>query len=371
MRAVLWVLRDRTPGHINQTAGLSRALESRVDCIIREVDVPLLEGIRRLKALRAAQKGFVDSFEAVEWLRHYDGADLLERFETFSHEGDRTLVLGAGTSVAPYVLALAKATGSKSAVCMVPGVLGVKPFDMAIVPAHDRVEGTNVLVTLGAPNGLSVHELEPQGRQLLAEFPPKGKKAWAVAFGGDDADFKIGAQWMGRACEALLRRAEKEDACLYVTTSRRTSDEAEAELINHMEGHPRVSMIVLARRDQRNPIPGMMGCCDLAFTTGDSVNMVSECATAGLPLVVLEVPTRRGLRALWRWISRKPLRVAYNLELFLAHGLARAAHIDDILKMSLEPDAVRPRGDVQFNEARRAARWMADCWLKGDGHDFL
>lgn len=364
MRRVLWVLKEGTPGHTNQALGVAEALKERADVVVKTLDVPLHQGLRRFKMMHRAKKGFPSPEAAKAWLAAYEGAELVESVTSALREGDSLLFMSAGSSAAPYTLALAKAFGAKSCVVMTPSVLGVAPFDFALVPAHDKVDGPNVMVTLGAPNGITRAALEHDSRALTGEFPPKRDKAWAVAFGGDDAYYKMTASWMARACKALLKRAESEKATLYITTSRRTSPEAEAELVSHMEGNPNVSMLMLASQDRRNPVPGMMGCCDVAFTTQDSVNMISECATAGLPLVVLEVPLKRSPQARLRALLG-PNRMAKNLELFLARGLAAAALPEDLAKMDLSPKALRPRGDVEFNEARRAADWILKGWPHG------
>lgn len=286
--------------------------------------------------------------------------------------GQRLLCLSTGSTAAPFSLALARLLGARAATVMTPSVLGTRPFDFAIVPAHDSPPPReNVFRTLGAPNAIDEERLAAEAKRLFSRFPPHSPQRWGILVGGDDANYRISADWIRERIGRLALEALEAKADLYVTTSRRTSPEAERALVDLAAGNPVFRMILLASKDPANPVPGLLGGCEAIYCTEDSVSMVSEAATAGFTVRLLRVGRKGGpigvLQKTTSWLVEKRFlpngflwgspRFDAMLEGFKARGLARE------VPSSGEPGFSNERGATEeFNEARDAAAWILREW---------
>lgn len=258
---------------------------------------------------------------------------------------------------------------------MTPSVLGTVPFDFAIVPEHDfPVPSSNLLVTLGAPNMIRPELLETEGRSLASRFPSRTGVKWGILIGGDDANYSIPPEWAEEVLKPLLQTAEKEGADLFITTSRRTLPATEERISEMVKDLPNIRLLVLGTREKWNPVPGMLALCSRIFCTEDSVSMISEAATAGRLVRILEVAKKGGVRKtlqeyMERMVKRDMLlpsrlwgvpRFEKMLNAFCLRGFALKfdpAFLDEKIPV-LEEAGVHH----SFNEARRAVEWMIQRW---------
>jgi mitochondrial fission protein ELM1 len=362
-------------------------LSKRTGAEILELEIPQIKGIRRRKARASAAKLIEgDRKKALEWLAVAEGEGIARTLgqsllERGIGEGEYSslIFISAGSMPAFYNLALAYIWRCACATIMTPSVVGTEPFDFAIVPEHDYPdEAPNIMATVGAPNLIVREELGLVGKSLLREFPPARERRWGILVGGDDKNYKVTAAWMHKVVGKIFREAEKSDVDLYISTSRRTSPEAEAALRRMASSCENVRFMLIASTDPLNPVPAMLGACDEIFVTDDSVNMVSEAVTAGHRAVLLKTE-RTGL-------VKKRLQLATSLMvssgLLPRRALWGAPRFDmafqSFREMGLLTDFrdwihERRRSDIApvaaiegesdfdgegFNEARRAADWI-------------
>jgi mitochondrial fission protein ELM1 len=184
--AAVLVLTDGIRGHENQSLGVASRLED-FGAVVDTFRIPRLFGYRRFKSLKVTSRRLVHkkAVQCMKWLESSGGKELLEkikgRLQRAGIDGKDVLFLSAGSSAAPYCLALACVTGAKSCTVMTPSVLGTKPFDFAVVPEHDQPEpADNILVTLGAPNMIRPEILEREKAILERRFPPRRREQWGV-----------------------------------------------------------------------------------------------------------------------------------------------------------------------------------------------
>jgi mitochondrial fission protein ELM1 len=381
------ILSDGIRGHVNQSRGVASWLSKRTGAEILELAIPQLKGIRRRKVRKDAVKLLDGSRKsALEWLAAADnegtartlGQWLLERD---IREGERSslILISAGSMPAFYNLALANIWRCTCVTIMTPSVVGAEPFDFAIVPEHDYPdEAPNILTTAGAPNLIVREALGLVGKSLLREFPPKRERRWGILVGGDDKNYKVTSSWMHKIVGKIFSEAEKSDVDLYISTSRRTSADAENALRRMVSSCENVRFMLIASSDPLNPVPAMLGACDEIFVTDDSVNMVSEAVTAGHRAVLLKTE-RAG-------IVKKRLQLATSMMVssgLLPHRALWGAPRFDLAFQSFKEMGLlidfrdwvheRRRGDIVpaaslddedeadgegFNEARRAADWI-------------
>ncbi|MDY4033338.1 MAG: ELM1/GtrOC1 family putative glycosyltransferase [Pyramidobacter sp.] len=379
LKPLLILLSENTRGHIVQSRGIRGRMQELADFETAEFDVPQLRGAARIKALKLLARRLPKAAPqgAERWLLRAGGKELLDRIAMLNPERRPLLFLSAGSTAAPYCLALAKRFNGKSCVVMTPSVLGTSPFDMAVVPKHDGRRGDNVLVTLGAPNSISPELLESQRRELLSDYPPHQKDAWGILIGGDDLNYSIAPLWVNKVLPTLLDAAADANVDLYITTSRRTQAATEMAIAKLCGDTSVVRMLLLASQDSRNPVPGILGHCSRVFCTEDSVSMISEAVTAGVQTAVVTVGHHHGVKRLlqevteWlvdaRLLSTKRLwgvprfnRMIEDFENqnYLCQITPR--NLNDDLRHFLE----RPLDGMNgFNEAEKAARWILDRWL--------
>jgi hypothetical protein len=380
--AAVLVLTDGIRGHENQSLGVASRLED-FGAVVDTFRIPRLFGYRRFKSLKVTSRRLVHkkAVQCMKWLESSGGKELLEkikgRLQRAGIDGKDVLFLSAGSSAAPYCLALACVTGAKSCTVMTPSVLGTKPFDFAVVPEHDQPGASeNVLVTLGAPNRIRPELLEREKAILERRFPPRRPKRWGVLLGGDDKNYHVSPEWAESLMKILLEEARIVDADIYVTTSRRTSPETEHALKQTAGGDPNVPMLLLASEDDWNPVPGMLGLCEQVLCTEDSVSMISEAATAGRRPIVLGVPRKNNVAAhvakIVALFAEKEFcgkghvfgvpRFERMIEIFEKRGLCRYLEDKNGLAEILEKSESTP--PAGFDEARWAAEWIAKRWSR-------
>lgn len=375
---VLFRLCDGIRGHMFQTGGIRDRMKEIKPIETMDLEVPHLTGKQRINWLKLKSRRLpsATSEEALAWLKGADGDELVKNVETVPDFKNRPcLFMSAGSGAAPYCLALAKTFSGTSCVVMTPSVLGTEPFDLAIVPKHDGAAGANTLVTLGAPNSIDRSQLEEQAANLLSDYPARRRQAWGLLIGGDDQNYAITPLWAENVLPRIFKEASFADVDLYITTSRRTSQETEHYIFEQCRPNPQVRMLLLASKDPRNPVPGILGHCSVVFCTEDSVSMISESVTAGVKVVVLTVGHCHGLRGAFqsltenlvetRLLSPEKLwgvpRFSRMIEDFETQGFLRVLsprRLDEDLSNTLTANIPHP----PFNEAARAAKWILARW---------
>ncbi len=380
--SVVFVIKDNIRGHENQSAGVAWWLGELAGAQIVDLEIPRLTGLQRFLSykIQAGRLRYGRPEYCLKWLEAADPSGLFlsvtEKMRSDGARADEVLFLSAGSSGAPFCLALARATGGRCACVMTPSVLGTEPFDFAIVPEHDFPRpSSNLLVTLGAPNMIREELLKEEGSLLLSRFSSEGEKRWGILIGGDDANYTILPSWVEDVLVPLLEEAKDHGADIFMTTSRRTRDETEGRIEKITKRFPDVRMLVLGTREAGNPVPGILGICERIFCTEDSVSMISEAATGGHVVDILGVDRRKGLRKTFQELTRKIIKNGIVPVHFLWGAPRFDLMIDSFCRRGLavradafpEKNLVRelkekPAGISDFNEARRAAEWMIQRW---------
>lgn len=357
------LLNDGIRGHRHQSLGIAQWLERLCGASITELTIPRLSGIKRCLHLKLAARRLskVSSEEAYAWLQ--DAGFPADSF-TLS---PGSLCISAGSSAAPFCLALSKVLRGRSAVVMTPS-LGTRPFDFAIVPEHDRPRpASNLLTTLGAPNHIYPPALHDAGQKLLKTLSPLPQRVLALLIGGSDANYRIDPTWAEQTLRPLLKAVEENQAfqtALLVTTSRRTGRETDDVIESILSPSPATRFLLLASRDEGNPLPAFLGLATHVLCTDDSVSMVSEAATAGFRVGLLRSYRRTGPSA---WLKAAWGSGTSRFEALFTE-LAKRDILNDLGK---EPDSraflaflaeETQRSEVPLHEAKRAAEWILEKW---------
>ncbi len=376
--SLIIILNEGIRGHLSQTRGVAHWLAELTGARIKEIKVPDLVGWRRFWQLKVKARSLRNCSisECEKWIIDSGGGVLLDDLTVdhdFSDEKKKgCILLSAGNTPAPFNLAFGRILGVRRAVLMTPSVIGTDPFDFAIIPEHDFPKSNdNVLATIGAPNFIIPDELEKKGKELVHDFPSGDSESWGVLIGGDTVNYSIDPEWIRINIGALLEVSSNRGAGLYITTSRRTSQDAERVLEEITGDREHVRMNLIASRDSRNPVPGILGLCSRIFCTEDSVSMLSEAVTSGKEIFLLRVRKKRGIRMFLGKMTRLlveaqclPLsslwgfyRFEFMREKFIKMGLMIEMPSETAKWMELISADTATR-QVEFNEAKRSAEWI-------------
>jgi mitochondrial fission protein ELM1 len=299
---VVWRFSDGKSGHDNQTLGLVDALQRRTS--VRSYDIPVQPGA------------------AWQWLS--------SRFPSGALLPDPWLIVGAGHTTHLPMLAARRVRGGKAVVLMRPD-LPHSLFDLCVIPAHDRPRAAaNILVTRGSLNRMQPVIGEGQDRGLLMVGGPSRHYRWDHR--------RVVEQIAGVIRFSSVRH-------WVLTTSRRTPP-GFAERVREMIFNRNLRLTILSWRDTSDQWLAAQlrrSCC--TWVTEDSVSMVYEALTAGIPVGLLAVPPRRNDR--------------------VVNGMRQLAATRDVMTYS-EWSAGRPlpRPRRVFDEANRVAGQICGRWGK-------
>jgi hypothetical protein len=199
------------------------------------------------------------------------------------------LMIATGRQTVALSIAVKRASGGHTFTVQIqdPKVDPAR-FDLVIVPAHDRLRGDNVLVTVGSIHRVTRARLDQEAarfRDRLARLP---RPLVAVLIGGSNGHYTLDPPAARRLGEQLAGLGAQGYG-LAVTPSRRTGAENIAALRAALGG---VAAEVWDFTGD-NPYFGYLGLADAIVATSDSVNMVSEALATGKPVHVVELDGRR------------------------------------------------------------------------------
>jgi mitochondrial fission protein ELM1 len=264
MSLICWVVTDGKVGMENQCVAVARRLG--LDPIIKRVK------------MRAPWK------QLSPW-----GLRLGNRW-SLSPEGDQLdgplpdILIATGRHSVTSSLAIRDMTNGKCLRVQIqnPGV-DPRNFDLVVVPRHDRLSGPNVLVTRGAPHGVTPEGLAVAREKFASRLAHLPQPRIAVLLGGNNGVYKLTPLAAQNLAECLSTLARGNHGSVMVTASRRTGTAIEALF------KARLANVAGEFWDGTgdNPYLGYLAYADHIVVTADSVNMVCEAASTGKPVHVV------------------------------------------------------------------------------------
>lgn len=270
----IWVLTDGRAGNDAQALGLAQAVARRTPAAITHHRVRLRSWAAPVPATVAYNIGRV----LPGWHRWV----LAEGQAALAPPWPRpALAIGAGRRVAPMMAWLGRRYGIRTVQLLDPQ-MAADAFSTLVVPQHDELAqqaNTHVLPSLGAlnritPDGVAAAAI-PWRSRLAALREPR----LAVMLGGSSRSASFSDADQARLAIALDSLAERFG--LIISPSRRTPEALVDRLRQTLNGRA-----YLWDGSGDNPYPGLLDLAMAVLVTEDSVNMASEAATAGLPVLV-------------------------------------------------------------------------------------
>lgn len=265
-----WVISDGKIGTENQCLGLAAALG-------------LTPVVKRI-ALRAPWR----------WLTPYVRG--FEKF-AFSRKGDAItapfpdIVIASGRRALPASFYIKQASPKTFVVQLQDPHCNPALFDLLVVPTHDKIRGPNVETSIGA-----LHRVTPELLQTEAE---KWHAAWAdlpapyatVLIGGPNAIYQFDEKVSEKIIRDLKALLTTFNGSLLITCSRRTPAATVQAIKRELVGTgPYAKRAWLWDGTGPNPYFGMLGVASHIIVTADSVSMISEAATSGKPIHLIDLP---------------------------------------------------------------------------------
>ena len=301
---VVWRFSDAKAGHDSQSLGLVDALKRRLS--LDSYDIPVSSGA------------------ALDWFRG--------RFPAASLLPDPWLLIGAGHATHLPLLAARRARGGRAVVLMTPD-LPKRYFDLCVVPEHDRPRpAPNVLTTRG-----SLNRMQAVARNAGSSQHRRG----LLMIGGPSRHYRWDHQQVVEQLAGVVRYSPVRHWVL--TTSRRTPP-GFAECVRDRLFHRNLRLTIHSWRETQDPWLAMQlqrACC--TWITEDSVSMIYEALTAGIPVGLLSVPPRR------------QDRIVRGVEALVASG--------NVMRFSRWSRGIPlPRSLEVFDEANRVAEQICKSW---------
>ncbi|MFH1539077.1 MAG: ELM1/GtrOC1 family putative glycosyltransferase [bacterium] len=205
------------------------------------------------------------------------------------------LILSAGSLTHPVTYLMGKVWKSRTVICMRPSVLSPRDFDLVVAPRHDRdrCRGLNVIYTLGAASDISEGTIFAEAVALYSRLKGRVTRPIGLLMGGNSAARYLDEETAREILSEALLACEENDLTLLCCSSRRTPAAVERMMEDELDGNERCGYMLIASRDPENPVPGIVGLCEVVVVTDDSVSMVSEIATGGKTAVVVEIGKKR------------------------------------------------------------------------------
>ena len=212
-------------------------------------------------------------------------------------------------------------------------------YDLIVAPAHDRVEGPNVLAITGSPHRVTTDRLAEAAAGFAGALEPLPRPRVAVLVGGRSRAFDLTEAHAAELADRIAAAVEAVGGSLMLTFSRRTPEAAKAAMTARLRQLPGL----IWDSEGPNPYFAFLRFADHILVTEDSANMAAEAASTGRPVHILPM------------VPLKPADKFARLHADLRQrGAARP------FDGSLDSWSYAP-----LNETERAARAVLDRMAKG------
>ena len=283
------ILSDKKPGHYKQSLGI---VEKMPECQTAWLEIQFRRKWRDnlLRVFISVFGGMSLSTSLIHRLLRW--SLIPESYNALAQLQTADIILSTGSSVAAVNLLLGRILGAKTVTCRRPSPIGTRYFDLAILPMiswHQASGKDNICRTIGVPNPISPDMLEVKRRQLKDELNLSDCPRIGVLLGGTDRHETITIADAERLSEICKVTAEKTNAQILVTTSRRTPLDVTEHLVSTLKSTDWCPFFITpdTPSEFEDPYQAILALSDLLIVTADSFSMVCEATSSGRSVVVL------------------------------------------------------------------------------------
>ncbi len=283
------ILSDNKPGHYKQSLGIAQKLH---ECQTEWVEIQFKHKWRDnlLRVFMCIFGGLSLPTSLIQTLLQW--SLIPETYKSLTCLQTADLILSTGSSVAAINLLLGRILGAKTVTCRRPSPMGVRYFDLAILPMiswHSAVGKSNICKTVGVPNPISPDVLNAEREHLKRQLNLSDCQRIGILLGGADRHETItteDATKLSEICEAV---AAEMNVQILVTTSRRTPVDVVERLSSTLADTDWCPFFIVpdAPSEIADPYQAILALSDLLIVTADSFSMVCEAASSGHQVAVL------------------------------------------------------------------------------------
>ncbi|MGD9014661.1 MAG: ELM1/GtrOC1 family putative glycosyltransferase [Candidatus Omnitrophota bacterium] len=216
--------------------------------------------------------------------------------ELQSYFADIVISCGWRTAAVNYVIS--GENQAKSIVLMRPGPLSINRFDLVIMPFHDNPPNRhNLFVTQGALNLVDDQYIASCALRLAPYVKIDKQLVLGLLLGGDTKRFKLSLEQLRPLISQTKLFLEKHDGLILITTSRRTSSQAEHLIKQEFGSYVRCRLLVIANEKNLDfAVGGILGLSKMVIVSPESISMISEAASSGKCVLVFNPRANIGKR---------------------------------------------------------------------------
>lgn len=295
------ILSDNKPGHYKQSLGIAKYL---VDYDIEWQDIQFHSKFHDnlLRIIICVFGGFSLNPYSVKFLLKWSLHSHI--YNSLLNKNGIDVVLSTGSSLAAVNLLLGKLYQAKTVTCRRPSPIGIRHFDLAILPMlswHKGKKQKNVCKTIGVPNPISPEVLNEKREDYAKTLNLDRRKIIGILIGGTDRTETITIDDAKQLFDTIDSVVRQFDLQILLTTSRRTIPEVTDYLISKFTTTDWCPLFIEPNTPSTidDPYEAILALSDLLIVTGDSFSMVCEAASSGRRLIVLPMTQK---------VSRKPRR---------------------------------------------------------------
>ncbi len=269
----IWAVSDGRAGIENQVLGLSEAISRLTPA---EIDTRHLRYAPLFDRLPTALKLWPDA--------------MLEVSSDRVAPPYPDIWIAAGRATLPHSLRMRERSGGRTLIVQLQDPKeSLDAFDMVIAPAHDGVEGKNVLSQIGSTHRVTPQKLNEAVTEWADRLGPLPHPRLAVLIGGRSKTHDLSVSRAQHMADDIRRAVQNSGGSLLLTVSRRTPDAVKDVLLQTLKDLPGI----IYTGDGPNPLFAFLGAADHILVTEDSVNMATEAAITGKPVHILSMDTLR------------------------------------------------------------------------------
>lgn len=285
------VLSDNKPGHYNQSLGI---VQSMTECQMEWFEIQYRQKWRDnlLRIFTSIYGGISLPTSIIHLLLRWSLC--ASSYDTLLRIQEADVILSTGSSVAAINILLGKILHARTVTCGRPSPLGIRHFDLAILPmlSWKRAENRkNVCKTIGVPNPISVDTLNNIRSSIIRSLELKDFPRIGILLGGTDFHETISVDDAAQLFEICNLVANQLNAKILLTTSRRTPSDVTAYSKSRYETVDWCPLFVEPNMPSAldDPYQSILSICDLLVVSADSFSMVCEAASSGRNVIVLSL----------------------------------------------------------------------------------
>ncbi len=203
-------------------------------------------------------------------------------------ESPTNIIISSGSSSHSLNIFLKKENCAKNITIMSPPKFLINSFDLIITPKHDNLVRENILSILGAPNLITPQSVERSAKGMKEKLGIKRNLVIGIFIGS--GPYLL----INKMLEKIINVSRRLEAEILLTTSRRTSLQVEKMIKQKLANFPLCRLLIIANEENIEDAVGkILGLSKLVIVTSDSISMISEAASSGRPVIILDIDEKK------------------------------------------------------------------------------